>query len=482
MSDLLLTLANTPGASKLIKTIGLPSPVKLPREKDGFADKPLLGRQALLITPLRTKVQRFLKKALDNAGAQIISNYTQFLSSGTQLSSGNTENSAGKAPLKSTSTQADGQVTEIDIVVLDTTGFSELGHYRHLLEGLQPALARLTCNARILLIANPPEHSKDPVQSAISRGIEGFMRSLAKEVGRKGATANLLYVAEGAENRLEMPVRFFCSQHSAYISGQPLVIDSDTKEPESLPLTKTLQHKIALVTGSAGGIGAETAIRLAQEGANVICLDVPAAEEALNKVAEGCGGMAITLDITQDEAPEKLAEFLQNQGNNLDILVHNAGITRDKSLAKMPEHYWDAVIAVNLRGIVNIDQCLLQKQLLNREGRIICLSSISGIAGNFGQTNYAATKAALIGYVAAQSRRLADLGITVNAVAPGFIETQMTASIPVLTREAGRRLNALSQGGLPRDVAEAIAFFASPGACGISGQTLRVCGQGIMGA
>ncbi len=454
MTDLLLTLANTPGTSKLIKSLGLPSPINLCREENGFEPKPLQNRRVLLLTPVRTIAQRFLKKALDNAGAQI--------STGQDL-------------------QAD-KVPTIDVIVLDATGFVKAEHLRYLLDELQPALVKLNYSARLLFIANAPEQMKDPVAAAVARGVEGFMRSVGKEIGRKGATANLLYLDKGSENRLEMPVRFFCSHHSAYISGQPLHINTLAAEPDKLPLSTTLAQKTALVTGCAGGIGAETALRLAQEGAKVICLDIPAAEDALNQVAENCGGVAITLDITQNNAPKVLAGFLENHGDKVDIVVHNAGITRDKSLTKMPEHFWEAVMAVNLKAIFNIDQCLLQQQLLNQEGRIICLSSISGIAGNFGQSNYAATKSALIGYVAAQSEHLAAQGITINAVAPGFIETKMTDAIPVLTREAGRRLNALSQGGLPRDVAEAVAFFASPGTCGITGQTLRVCGLGIMGA
>jgi len=120
--------------------------------------------------------------------------------------------------------------------------------------------------------------------------------------------------------------------------------------------------------------------------------------------------------------------------------------------------------------------------VLREEGRIVCLSSQSGIAGNFRQSNYATTKAALIGYVAARAPQLAQRGITINAVAPGFIETRMTEAIPFMSREAGRRLTSLRQGGLPRDVAEAICFLASPGAYGVTGETLRVCGQSWLGA
>jgi 3-oxoacyl-[acyl-carrier protein] reductase len=148
----------------------------------------------------------------------------------------------------------------------------------------------------------------------------------------------------------------------------------------------------------------------------------------------------------------------------------------------MTQKEWSSVVDVNLKAILDVDTALLEQNLIADEARLVYLSSISGIAGNFGQTNYAYTKAALIGYVEALSPQLADRGITANAVAPGFIETDMTASLPILVREAGRRLNALSQGGKPEDVAEAIQFLASPASSGISGQTLRVCGGSLLGA
>jgi len=162
--------------------------------------------------------------------------------------------------------------------------------------------------------------------------------------------------------------------------------------------------------------------------------------------------------------------------------VHNAGITRDRTLGRMSASEWDGVLSVNLAAILAIDDALDAGGLWKEASRVVCLSSISGIAGNFGQTNYATSKAALIGYVAAQAPLHAVRGVTFNAVAPGFIETPMTNKVPFLTREIGRRLNSLSQGGQPRDVAELVTFLATPGACGINGQTIRVCGQGLMGA
>jgi 3-oxoacyl-[acyl-carrier protein] reductase len=165
----------------------------------------------------------------------------------------------------------------------------------------------------------------------------------------------------------------------------------------------------------------------------------------------------------------------------VDIVVHNAGITRDRTLGKMDASRWDLAVQVNLGGVIRITEALLQGPLRDH-GRIILLSSVAGIAGNFGQTNYAASKSGVIGYTRALAPLVAGRGITVNAVAPGFVETRLTAAIPLATREAGRRLSSLTQGGAPVDIAEAITFLATPGASGLTGRVLRACGGSFLGA
>jgi 3-oxoacyl-[acyl-carrier protein] reductase len=161
--------------------------------------------------------------------------------------------------------------------------------------------------------------------------------------------------------------------------------------------------------------------------------------------------------------------------------VHNAGITRDKKLANMAEDKWDSVIAVNLTAPERITLELLDQNVINANGSVVGVASIAGIAGNVGQTNYAASKAGVIGLVDSLADELKD-GITINAVAPGFIVTQMTAAVPFATREVGQRLNAMAQGGLPVDVAETIAWYASPGSSAVNGNVVRVCGQMMLGA
>jgi 3-oxoacyl-[acyl-carrier protein] reductase len=188
------------------------------------------------------------------------------------------------------------------------------------------------------------------------------------------------------------------------------------------------------------------------------------------------------MDITADDAPARLVEYFTTRHEGVDIVVHNAGITRDKTLGNMDDARWDAVLGVNLACQVRINETLLAKKALRGNARIVGVSSIAGIAGNVGQTNYGTSKAGVIGMVNALAPRLARQGGTINAVAPGFIETRMTAAVPLFIREAGRRMNGMSQGGLPVDVAETIAWYANPASTGVNGNVVRVCGQSLLGA
>jgi 3-oxoacyl-[acyl-carrier protein] reductase len=233
----------------------------------------------------------------------------------------------------------------------------------------------------------------------------------------------------------------------------------------------------ALVTGAARGIGAAIAATHARDGARVVGLDVPALGDELRAAA---GEDAIELDITDPGAPAAIAVRFGKGG--LDVLVHNAGVTRDRTIAKMPEDRWQSLMDINLSAEERINDALIDGGVLSDDGRIVCVSSLSGIAGNAGQTNYATSKAGVIGMVEALAPELARRGQTINAVAPGFIETKMTAEMPIALREAGRRMNSLRQGGLPVDVAETVAWLASPASAGVNGNVVRVCGQSLLGA
>jgi 3-oxoacyl-[acyl-carrier protein] reductase len=281
-------------------------------------------------------------------------------------------------------------------------------------------------------------------------------------------------------------LRFLLSGRSAFVSGQFITVDSVNG---ALPTdwAAPLAGQVAVVTGAARGIGAAIARTLHRDGARVIVVDVPAAGEQLARVANEVAGTALQLDITRDDAGERILDHAEQYYGRLDIVVHNAGITRDKLLANMDGSRWDSVIAVNIESQLRMNRTLLNSELFNRpEGtvgpRVVSLASTSGIAGNRGQSNYAASKAGVMGMVSASSAQLQARHGTINAVAPGFIETEMTAKMPFATREVARRLNSLNQGGRPEDVAETIAYLASPAAAGTSGLTLRVCGQNLVGA
>ncbi|WP_269619705.1 3-oxoacyl-ACP reductase [Zhongshania sp. BJYM1] len=343
-------------------------------------------------------------------------------------------------------------------------------------------IRKLKSSGRIIVIGRPHLQCKTAEAAATQRALEGLSRSLAKEVGAKGATAQLITVAEGAEANLDSSLRFILSPKSAYISGQVIKVRAaDTATVADWH--KPLAGKIALVTGASRGIGEAIADTLARDGATVVGVDVAPMEADLSKVMARLNGKAVIADITSADAPAVIAKALSELGG-ADIIVHNAGVTRDKTIANMSEQQWQMTLDINLAAAQRITAELLKTNTINEGGSIIGVSSMNGIGGQRGQTNYAASKAGVIGYVdfMAQSKELAKKNITVNAVAPGFIETAMTAAIPLFTRMFGRRLNSLSQGGLPVDVAETISFFGNPASRGVSGNTVRVCGQSWFGA
>ena len=339
---------------------------------------------------------------------------------------------------------------------------------------------RVERSGRVVIIGRPPEQCDDIDSALAQRALEGFIKSVGKEF-KRGITAQLIYVAKDAEQNLDSTLRFFTSARSAYVSGQ--VIRVDKANAIDIDWAQPLGGKTMLVTGASRGIGESIARVLAREGAHVICLDVPQQQADLQKVASEISGSTLLVDITSDDAGAQVADAAKKRGG-LDAIIHNAGVTRDKTLANMDEQKWDMVININLASIAKLDRYLLDNDVLKDDARIVCVSSISGIAGNLGQTNYATSKAGVIGLVDATAKQLADAGkgMTINAVAPGFIETQMTEAIPFAIREAGRRMNSMSQGGLPIDVAETIAWLASPASGGLNGNTVRVCGQSLLGA
>jgi 3-oxoacyl-[acyl-carrier protein] reductase len=366
-------------------------------------------------------------------------------------------------------------------LVFDATGIAGPDQLRELYAFFHPVMRRLGSCGRVLVLGTPPESVSAVGEQIAQRALEGFTRSMGKELV-KGSTAQLVYVAKGGEQALESTIRFLLSAKSAYVSGQVVRVGAvpDVVRPDDWE--RPLAGRVALVTGASRGIGAAIADVLARDGAHVVCLDIPAQGADLSTVANDVGGEALQLDITADDAAAHLVDYFTARHDGVDIVVHNAGITRDRKLANMDAGRWDAVLGVNLASQVRINEALLAQKTLHANGRIIGVSSIAGIAGNTGQTNYGTSKAGVIGMVDAFAPKLARLGGTINAVAPGFIETRMTAAVPLFIREAGRRMNALAQGGLPVDVAETIAWYANPASAGVNGNVVRVCGQSLLGA
>jgi len=369
-------------------------------------------------------------------------------------------------------------------LVFDASGIAEPAGLRALHDFFTPLLRNLGPCARVVVLGTTPGAAGAPHAQIAQRALEGFTRSLGKEL-RRGATVSLVYVspaAKPAATGCQSTMRFLLSAKSAYVDGQVFHVGADDSDPPA-DWDKPLAGRVGIVTGAARGIGATIAEVFARDGATVIAVDTDGSAEALAATAARVGAEALALDVTSADAVDRITAHLrEHHGGRADILVNNAGITRDKLLANMDGERWDAVVAVNLLAPLRLTEELVGNGSIPSGGRVIGLSSMAGIAGNRGQTNYAATKAGMIGLTEALAPALAERGVTINAVAPGFIETAMTAAIPLATREVGRRLNSLYQAGLPVDVAEAVAYFASPASNAVTGNVIRVCGQAMLGA
>ncbi|MGW7085970.1 3-oxoacyl-ACP reductase [Streptomyces sp. NPDC054871] len=437
MADRYLNFTSTAPGRFLTRRLGLPQPSALRR---WTPERPYLDGELLHLTAGESAHEADLSKILERTGLTPVPDSTHPTA-----------------------------------VILDATGISDTPGLALVHAALHPVVRSVAENGRVVVLGAPVSPS-DHHQAAAQQALEGFVRSLGKELGR-GRTATLVRMRSAAAT--DSTLRFLLSPRSAYVSGQ--VIEVGEAEQRPCDWDRPLAGRTALVTGAARGIGEAVAEVLARDGARVVVLDVPSAQADLVRVADRLGGTALPLDITADDAGERMASALAPGG--LDVLVHNAGITRDRKLANMPAERWDPVLDVNLTSVLRTTDALLASGTLNRGGSVVATASIAGIAGNAGQTNYAASKAGIIGLVRSLAPgALAEYGVTVNAVAPGFIETKMTAAVPLFIREAGRRMNSLAQGGLPVDVAETTAWLSSPASGAVNGQVVRVCGQSLLGA
>ncbi|WAI88039.1 3-oxoacyl-[acyl-carrier-protein] reductase FabG [Psychrobacter sp. SC65A.3] len=466
MSDRYGDFVQSSIGKKVAKNLGLPMPVDLDRFDSG---QPLV-RGSVLVGRANGG-----NNAVSASVARILSElHTEiFVNSGDDVK--DTLSDAGVKAKANT-----GSDDKFKVLLFDASNISNAEELKQVYEFFHSVARRVEKSGRVIVIGRPPEALTDIEAALAQRALEGFVKSVGKEF-KRGITAQLIYVEAGAEQNLDSTLRFFTSARSAYVSGQVVRVSNGSNV--DVDWNQPLGGKTMLVTGASRGIGEAIARVLAREGAHVICLDVPQQQADLQKVASEISGSALTVDITSADAGKEIAEAAQKRGG-LDSVIHNAGITRDKTLANMDDKQWDMVLNINLGSIAKLNRYLLDNDVLKDAARIVCVSSISGIAGNLGQTNYATSKAGVIGLVNATAKQLEDnaKGMTINAVAPGFIETQMTEAIPFAIREAGRRMNSMSQGGLPVDVAETIAWFASPASGGLNGNVIRVCGQSLLGA
>jgi len=366
-------------------------------------------------------------------------------------------------------------------IVFDATGLNTPEELSALFHFFHSTVSKIKTNGKIVIVGLQPQSAETAAQSATHSALIGFIKSLSKEIGKKGATCNLLMLEKGAERQMKTALYYLLTEKSCFVTGQTLSLRNTSVRTSKINNEAPLRGKTAIVTGAAQGIGQETARVLSRDGACVICLDMPKNETQLKKLATEIGGHSLAIDLSENDAPQQILNTIRSQLGIIDIFVHNAGITRDKTLTKMPEHFWNQVINVNLSAVTKINELLLENKALSPKARIVCISSISGIAGNFGQTNYACSKSGITGYVKAMAQA-SNNDFTINAIAPGFIETKMTSQIPFMTRELGRRMNTLSQGGLTLDIAEGISFFCHPSSHALNGNVLRICGQNILGA
>ncbi len=480
MKDRYLKFVNSPFGASVARSIGLPRPEVLRRYR---ADQPEFGGMAAIGAGPSPALFETLIDILGALGMTGVAH----------------ESARGWLPLANSRGAMSGRFEpqapdasaseRVQALIFDGTGIAESTQLRSLYGFFHDGIRSVAKSGRIIVLGRPPGSCADPHAATAQHALEGMTRSLGKEA-RSGISSNLLQVAPGAD--IEATLRFFLSPRSAYVSGQAVRIDAAPAAPPAAKPAdwrRPLEGRRALVTGAARGIGASIAGVLASQGAHVIGLDVPPAKDALDQTmlaiedASPSGGAhaALVADIAAPGASAEIAAALAAMGG-IDIVVHNAGITKDRTIAKMTREAWDSVIDINLSAQERIDDALLAQGVLREGGRIIGVSSISGIAGNLGQTNYATSKAGVIGRVRSMAPVLRTRGITINAVAPGFIETQMTARMPLGLREAGRRMNSMSQGGQPVDVGETVAWLASPGCTGITGNVVRVCGQSLIGA
>ncbi len=366
--DFLLELGKNPQARNLVKSLGLPIPMPqdLRRAKGPRTERPLKDRDVALFVPSGSALLSALATGLVEAGANPFVVETP----GTLAAFEGPGEAYGR-----TAVELDPESDrKYHAAVLDGTALASAEDLKALWAFFRPLMRKLKTSGRLVVIGRPPEGAENAAEASAQAALEGFVRSAAKELGKKGTTAQLLRVENGAEAAIAGPLRFFLSERSAYVSGQPLTVSATAGAPTGSWVCP-LERNVALVTGAARGIGRATARILADEGATVVCLDRPADDGPTAKLAREINGDVLLQDVTDPEAPQNIATYLKEQHGGVDIVVHNAGITRDRTLANLKEPAWDLTLDVNLGAVLRMTSELMASGVLRDHGRLICLSS-----------------------------------------------------------------------------------------------------------
>lgn len=380
-------------------------------------------------------------------------------------------------------------------LVLNTQHYRSPEALEALFNDCQALLPLLGKRAHILLLSPEKTLIHTTHQQRYLQAFTALTKSLAKEIAPEATTINHLRLYDNRHQSLPALLRYFLSNRSSYVTGQcvsagqipaasrwakktatnsaaPLAASN----PEPHPASNNAKKPLVLLTGAAGGIGQAIAHRLAADNFRTILVDQPREKFALRYLAEKTGGIPLSLDLTRPNSAGTLAECIDEQGGQLQSLIHNAGIIRDRLFKKMDPQDWESVLDTNLWAPINITEALLKEKKLADQARIVLMSSVMALSGNRGQTQYCLAKAGLIGFMQDIAPQIAKSGMTINTVAPGFIDTPMTQKLPKRIREIAKRCNAFAQAGRPEDVAEAVALCCQPTADYFSGNILRVCG------